>query len=269
MLVNNKIIMKDIIHFSHANGFPSGCYSTLFSLLDNEYEIGFIDRLGHQSEYPVTDNWRFLAQELIHFLETHYRRPVVLLGHSLGGVLSLMVADQRPDLVKGLVLLDAPFLTPFESRSVRWIKRFGLIDKVTPAGRTLGRKECWGSYDEALDYFKCRRLFKQFDPRCLKDYVHHATRNNEQGRRQLYFDAATEIKIYRTIPHNIYNISRLSMPIAVLAGRGSDVFKRHHGKRMEKTLQASLNWLDGGHMFPFERPEETAALIQSHVSAWG
>ena len=260
--------MKDTIHFSHANGFPAGSYKTLFSLLNTHFNIGSIDRLGHQSGFPVTDNWHLLEQELIKTLETQYDSPVFAVGHSLGGVLSMMVANKRPDLIKGLIMLDSPLITNFEARAVRVLKKVGLIDRVTPAGRTVGRKECWGSTEEALNYFKQKKLFSRFDDRCLHDYINEGTKASENGRRKLHFDVDTEIKIYRTIPHNIFQMKKLIVPAAVIGGRKSDVFKRHHALKMRNQLGMNVKWLEGGHMFPMERPDETAHLIRDLIKGW-
>lgn len=260
--------MKDILHFSHANGFPAGCYDTLFSYLNDDYQVGSIDRLGHDKNYPVTNNWQFLSQQLIDYMEHTYSEPVYAVGHSLGGVLSMMVAAQRPDLVKGLIMLDAPFLTAVEALGVNWIKRLGLIDKVTPAGRTLGRQEQWDSLAHTTNYFKGKKLFGAFDERCLQDYITNGTRALGDGRRQLHFDAATEINIYRTIPDNLHHTPRLPMPGAVIAGKYSDVFKKHHGYKMKRQLGMDVQWLEGSHMFPFEQPKATAQLIKRYISQW-
>lgn len=260
--------MKDILHFSHANGFPAGSYSTLLSYLSEDFEIGTIDRLGHHENYPVTDNWSYLAQELIDYFERTYSQPVYAVGHSLGGVLSLMIAAQRPDLVKGLIMLDSPFLTTFEARSLIWVKRFGLIDKVTPSGRTLGRKESWDSIEHASQYFRGKRLFSAFDERCLNDYIESGTQPVHGGGRQLHFKADTEINIYRTIPDNLHRTKRLAMPSSVIAGKFSDVFKRQHGFKMKRQLGMNVDWVEGSHMFPLEKPEMTAGMIKNTISAW-
>ena len=260
--------MKDILHFSHANGFPAGSYKTLFSYLEDEFQIGTIDRLGHHEDYPVTDNWAYLVQQLIDELEVSYQQPVYAVGHSLGGLLSMMVAAQRPDLVKGLIMLDAPFLTGFESKGLSWVKRLGLIDKVTPAGRTLGRQEQWDSLAQAEEYFRQKTLFKAFDPRCLSDYVAGGTVDIGEGKRQLHFDPATEISIYRTVPDNLHKTPALQMPAAVFAGNCSDVFKKQHGARMQRQLGMRVEWVEGGHMFPLEQPQLTADLIKQYIAAW-
>lgn len=260
--------MKDILHFSHANGFPAGSYTTLLSYLADDFDIGTIDRLGHHKNYPVTNNWSFLAQELIDYFERTYSQPVYAVGHSLGGVLSMMVAAQRPDLVKGLIMLDSPFLTRFESHGLQWVKRLGLVDKVTPSGRTLGRKEEWSDLEQAAEYFRSKRLFRAFDDRCLNDYIQNGTQPLHGGGRQLHFKADTEINIYRTIPDNLHRTRRLAMPSTVIAGKYSDVFKRQHGFKMKRQLGMSVNWIEGSHMFPLEKPEMTANLIKQYISSW-
>lgn len=260
--------MKDILHFSHANGFPAGSYNTLLSYLDDDFAIGTIDRLGHHVDYPVTDNWSHLARQLIDHLEVSYQQPVYAVGHSLGGVLSMMVAAQRPDLIKGLIMLDAPFLTRFESKGLTWVKRLGLIDKVTPAGRTLGRQENWNSKAQAFEYFRGKKLFRAFDERCLNDYITHGTVEASGGHRTLHFDANTEINIYRTIPDNLHKTPRLKMPAAVFAGKYSDVFKRQHSFKMKRQLGMAVEWVEGSHMFPLEQPKQTAELIKYHLQHW-
>ena len=245
-----------------------GSYTTLLSYLDTDFEIGSIDRLGHHDDYPVTNNWDRLVHELITELETSYSKPVFAVGHSLGGVLSMMVAAQRPDLIKGLIMLDAPFLTKIEAVGVSWSKRLGLIDKITPAARTLGRKEQWDSLAEAQSYFRGKKLFQRFDERCLNDYINHGTVEIDDGKRELHFDADTEIKIYRTIPDNLHKTKKLDMPAVAFAGNSSDVFKKHHEVRMKRQLGMNVEWLKGGHMFPFERPQQTAELINHYLSQW-
>lgn len=269
-LLANVIIkhMKDILHFSHANGFPAGSYKTLFSYLEDDFQVGAIERFSHHHRYPVSNNWNHLVAQLIDELESSYSQPVYAVGHSLGGVLSLIVAAQRPDLVKGLIMLDAPFITNIEAYGINLIKRLGLMDKITPAGRTLGRQEHWPSTEHAFAYFRNKRLFRSFDERCLHDYIHHGTVESKDGKRQLYFDAATEIEIYRTIPDNLHRTSRLSMPGTVIAGKSSDVFKKQHGSKMQRQLGMNVEWVDGSHMFPLEQPELTAASIKRHISQW-
>jgi pimeloyl-ACP methyl ester carboxylesterase len=47
------------------------------------------------------------GSHIVRFIEEVAGGPVVLVGHSLGGAVSMAVATSRPDLVRGLVLVDS------------------------------------------------------------------------------------------------------------------------------------------------------------------
>lgn len=48
------------------------------------------------------------ARDIIELMEVCATGPAVLIGHSLGGLVALLVNDLRPDLVQGIVLGDSP-----------------------------------------------------------------------------------------------------------------------------------------------------------------
>jgi pimeloyl-ACP methyl ester carboxylesterase len=68
------------------------------------------DHRGHgrsqKSGATDRDSINRLAVDLIGLLETEVGRPVDLLGHSMGGAISVKVTLTRPDLVRSLVLMD-------------------------------------------------------------------------------------------------------------------------------------------------------------------
>ena len=93
---------------------------TLSSIV--EFDNGYVasnfilglERFGHDPRYPVTRDWPHLVDELLDDIASHHRdeeRPQVwLVGHSLGGYLSLMAALKRPQWVRGVVMLDSPVI---------------------------------------------------------------------------------------------------------------------------------------------------------------
>ena len=88
---------KPTIQFSHANGFPAPCYKSLFDHLKNDFEIRYIENLGHNPKFPVTDNWASLVDELIQDIEQSATLPLIGVGHSLGGAITLFAALKRPN----------------------------------------------------------------------------------------------------------------------------------------------------------------------------
>ncbi|MGH8747433.1 MAG: alpha/beta fold hydrolase, partial [Burkholderiales bacterium] len=83
----------------------------MFDLLGRRYRIGWIEAIGMDPCYPVTEGWPHLVEQLIDTLEREYRgAPVLGVGHSLGGYLSFLAAVRRPELFRAIVLLDAPVI---------------------------------------------------------------------------------------------------------------------------------------------------------------
>ncbi len=98
-----------ILHFAHANGFPAGCYNKLFGLLRGDYTVIAIEQMGHNSHYPVDDNWENLTRELIDYIERNAGGSAIIgIGHSMGGILTFLASYKRPELFKGIIMLDPP-----------------------------------------------------------------------------------------------------------------------------------------------------------------
>ncbi|AYC33373.1 alpha/beta hydrolase [Pseudomonas cavernae] len=259
--------MSQPVFFAHANGFPSATYGKLFAALEPRYRVQHLEQHGHDPRFPVGDNWEALVSELLHHLEA-MGEPVWGVGHSLGGVLHYRAALRRPELYRGVVLLDSPMLPLTVRLAIRTAKRFGFIDRITPAGRTLGRRELFSDPAEAREYFAHKTLFRHFDPECLDAYVQHGLQATEAGLR-LRFDPATEISIYRNVPHsNPGRPQQLQVPLAMVRGDRSRVVRQQDARLVRQVPQGEYLSLPGGHMFPLERPQDTAELLQQLFSRW-
>ena len=247
------------LHFSHANGFPAACYRKMFSHLEGDFEIGYVNAIGHDPRYPVTDGWPHLVEELLARLEG-YGEPVLGVGHSLGGYLTVLAAIERPELFRAIVVLDSPVIGAWAGRAFGLVKRFGLADRVTPAGSTRDRRSHWKSSDEAFRHFRHRKTFRHFDPECLRDYVTLGMVPAAHGVR-LAFDPKIETSIYRTIPHDIaQKLPRLSVPAGFVCGRDSEEVRRAGLAVTRKFFRVAR--IAGGHLFPFERPEAAAHAVR-------
>lgn len=259
--------MTQSVFFAHANGFPSATYGKLFAALAPDYAVQHLQQHGHDPRFPVNDNWSNLVDELIHHLEAN-QQPVWGVGHSLGGVLHYHAALLRPELYLGVVMLDSPVLTLADKMVIRAAKHFGFIDRITPAGRTLGRREEFVDLAEARGYFAGKGLFRRFDPECLDAYVQHGLQASGNSLR-LRFDPATEISIYRSVPHTSPGRpQQLKVPLAMVRGRHSRVVLPHHAHLVRRVPKGEYLTLPGGHMFPLERPQDTAELLKKLFQRW-
>ncbi|MFO1379480.1 MAG: alpha/beta hydrolase [Chitinivorax sp.] len=258
--------MRDIIHFSHANGFPAAAYRKMFGYLERDYDLGYINAIGHDPRFPVTDCWPNLIEELILYMEQHYDRPVIAVGHSLGGFLSFFTALRRPDLFKAIVLLDSPIMGHMKSTMLAVAKRFGVMERITPAGACRARRREWESAEAAVSYFRGKPLFRHFDADCLRDYARNCTVPNAEGGVRLLFNPEIEYLIYCHLPHTYPAYRRkLQVPAGFLGGRDSHLVNGFDVRNMQRNHGIVCRRLDGGHLFPLEHPQQAAEQIHRMI----
>lgn len=259
--------MRELIHFAHGNGFPSLCYKQLLDQLESRFDYCFIDRIGHNPAYPVSENWHNLVTEVIDSIQRQANQPVIAVGHSLGGVLSLLAAIEQPQLFKAVILLDSPLIGPVKSSMVRLAKALGIIDRVTPAFRTRGRREYWQNHEQLWSYLKTRDLFKGFSDECLDDYIQYGLELREDGY-YLRFDRHIEYQIYRTIPHVIPNYQgKLQTPAALIYGDKSSVVDRMDVRYMRNRFNIKSFKTRGTHLFPMEHPNAVGKQVIDVIDA--
>lgn len=264
-----------LLVFSHANSFPGATYGAMFkSLRSRGFLVRAVDKFGHDPEYPVTNNWPHLVQQLHDFTAREVDKagePALLVGHSLGGFLSLMCAARHPQLARGVLLLDSPLLGGWKAQALGAMKRTQLVGSVSPGAVSRRRKNRWESRDAALEHFRHKKAFARWDPQCLNDYIVHGT-HDENGECVLSFDREVETAIYNTLPDNLDRLLRrhpLRCPVAFIGGLQSEEMKQVGDAMTRKVAQGRVTMMDGSHLFPMEKPVATAAAIEASLRAMG
>jgi len=258
-----------LIVFSHANSFPASTYAVMFkSLRSRGFTVRAVEKFGHDPQYPVTNNWPHLVQQLHDFAHAQVDKagePAFLVGHSLGGFLSLMCAARHPQLARGVLLLDAPLLGGWKATALGAMKRTPLVGSITPGRISRRRKDRWPSREEAFEHFRHKKAFANWDEQVLRDYIAHGT-YDEGGERALSFDRDIETAIYNTLPDNLDGLLRrhpLKCPAAYIGARQSEEMKQVGLAMTQQITQGRMLMLDGSHLFTMEKPVATAAAIEA------
>lgn len=252
------------IVFSHANGFPAGTYRLMLEAWRAAgFRVVALERIGHDPAFAVTSNWPRLREQLVQFIEREVGGPATLVGHSLGGALSVLVASRRPDLVDGLVLLDAPVLRGWRAHSLHVMKTTGLLERVSPGRVSRRRRQEWADRTAVQAHFAGKTAFARWDPRVLADYV--ASGFDEiDGKVVLGFRREIETRIYNSLPHHFGTLLRrhpLRCPLAFLAGMQSVELRQGGVASVRALAGENFEWREGSHLFPMEHPEETAQAV--------
>jgi len=254
------------IVFCHANGFPAGTYRQLFEAWRAAgWRVAAPDKFGHDPAYPVTSNWPHLRDQLIDFIEaTSPGEPVHLVGHSLGGYLGLLAACKRPALARTLVLIDSPIVTGWRAHSLQVMKLGGLFKRVSPGRISAGRRYRWPSAESAHEHYAAKHAFARWAPGVLNDYIACGIQPAADGGVTLAFRREVETRIYNTLPHHMGRVLQQHpprCPVAFIGGTRS-AENRQAGLATTRALaHGRIQWIEGSHLFPMEKPAETAAAV--------
>ena len=251
---------KEHLVFLHANGFPPDTYTTFLSCIS---PLGQISTIEHrplwQTEAPQFLDWRVYASDAIATLRREAKTPVWLVGHSMGGAISLLIAKAAPDLVKGVVALDpvtidSSFLA-FSRLAFRlWPDRPKMIRGA------IGRPHRFSDHGAAFDFYRGKRAFTDVSDKELMDYVLAAHVATTEGV-ELRFSGAWEACVYRSPPNLWRTLKTTKVPVHVLGGERSYVITPKVANRLRSIKQIDFHTLDAGHLLPMEKPQETAGFV--------
>lgn len=262
--------------FAHGNSFPSATYSVfLDAMRERGYGVHPIDKVGHNPRFPVSDGWQHLIEELAEHTQQVVQllgQPVWLVGHSLGGYLSLLVAIHHPNLIRGVVLIDSPVLGGWRAKVTRAAKRLGVAERFSPGFISRKRRNTWPSAKAALEHFASKPRFASWHPQCLHDYVQHGTKDDHSGQRVLVFDRMVETAIYDGLPTDLpeqIRRHRMRKPVSYVGGLASEEARSTGLAATRRITRGRMLMLEGTHLLPLEKPFVTAAAVESALRGMG
>jgi pimeloyl-ACP methyl ester carboxylesterase len=137
------------------------------------------------------------------------------------------------------------------------------MKRVSPGRVARTRRHEWPSREAVQAHFAAKSVFARWDPRVLADYVASGFEERD-GRTVLGFQREIETHIYDTLPHHVGTVLRRHpphCPIAFLAGTQSAEVRQAGLAPSRALAKERFTWIDGGHLFPMERPDQTAAEV--------
>lgn len=122
-------------------------YAGVLIDLSEHYQVYAIDCHGHGKSDRVGNYCaEAMCKDFAEFVEKVIGKPIVISGHSSGGLLSAYFAANYPQWVLGAVLEDPPFFSTEQGE--RWENSFAYVDTYKPIHDFLQQSECtdWAVY---------------------------------------------------------------------------------------------------------------------------
>lgn len=257
------------MHFLHANGYPPECYSPLFELLKKQYHLfGMKLRpLWDDARMEDLQDWHPLSEDLLRFLSDHKIDPVIGVGHSIGGIVTLRAAMRDPKKFRTIILLDPVLFVPSFLALWNFVRAMGLGHKLHPKiGGALKRRRTFDDLDMVFRGYRARDVFKYMNDECLKAYIAGIIKPNSNGAYELAYTPKWESHIYLTglRDFDLWNgLANLQVPTLIIRGAETDTFlekaerlvKKKNPKIQVVTMQNAT------HLLPLEHPQEVTEII--------
>lgn len=260
---------RPVLLFIHGNGFCGGVYWPLMSRCLDEVDWLWVDVPGHgdsdSGEHFLGWNENAeLAYQALNAQLTHYAgRPHYLVGHSFGGIMSLLIAARHPDFVPAALILDPVLFSPAMLASMRLLSPVGLWQRNAMAQRARKRRTHWPDRRAAWSYFHGRGMFGSWSDEALTAYIDHAL-SHTQGTLRLKCSPQREAEIFGSYPRQLWaSVRKLSAKMHIIYGRDSYPFvPKSARKAAQAGQQISVEAIDGSHFFMLESPDATAQAVK-------
>ncbi|MGB2956505.1 MAG: alpha/beta hydrolase [Anaerolineales bacterium] len=289
-MIDPLILSRDgpLFLFAHANGYPPEAYRTFLLPFLDDFQVM---ALPLRPFWPGSDpdrlkDWRLFRDDYLDFLkelESNQRlssrskigfNQVIGVGHSVGGMTTLMAAIERPKLFRALVLIEPVLFPPWRGIIMRAQAPFNLMRRFYPLIRgTLRRKVNFPSREVMFTNYRLKKIFKGLSDPVLRDYVAGLASDNPDGTVNLKYSPAWEARIYETSgladAYVWRNLPKVSCPVLVLRGENSETLKPRVVRRMAKKLPDGQAYTqpEAGHLLPLEVPDRTASLIADYLKS--
>jgi pimeloyl-ACP methyl ester carboxylesterase len=245
--------------FCHANGFPPDCYKEFFDHYKNEMNAQLLPitltPLERQfTMYEAARNWHDYSWDLIRKIEK-IEHPVSAVGHSMGGILLLKAAVEKPEYFENLILLDPTILPRRFVYLSNYLPKF-ITRKIHPvASKAYRRKDTFDSYQAAFDNLREKKLFKFFSDEALWNYVNAGFKETIDGNVSLTFTKRWEEHCFLSVISAWGLLKNVKVPTKIIYGEKSDLIRPIIMKRIKK-LNPNIELISsrGGHLFPMEFP---------------
>jgi len=231
----------------HSMGLDAHSMDKLAESLQDKYNILSLTILGHGDSGSPTAH--LLLNEHAEIMRSCYRQldfyPSVLIGHSVGGMMGMILTAEYPKEFKGLVLVD---IAPFDSINRR----------TRPAPPQYFDNEN-----------KAREWLKERYPGFTQYYYDNRIKYAFTGKDGKLWLKPTGDSVRSGLSIDLWGyVEKIKCPVLMLKGVESETISSTARMRMEKTVpNIEVVEVKGtGHMIPQDVPEKFEELITGFLA---
>lgn len=213
--------------------------------LKNNYELHILTLPGFAGQKAVAEpSLEALKNEIIAYAKDKKLKNPVLMGHSLGGFLSLAIASSAPDLFKKVIVVDGvPFFSALQNPAVTaeqakmFMNRDALIKQFTAMSEDQLRKTAETTLKGMIT-----------DPKRIETAVEWEMKSDRKTMGNAFYEMST------TDLRN--EISKITAPVLVLGSNYGtlDESKKILSEQYKNLKNLTLKIADSKHFIMYDQP---------------
>jgi 3-oxoadipate enol-lactonase len=239
---------EDIVILLHGFCGSSAYWKEVVPLLDTSRVIT-IDLRGHgesgisDSAFSIED----LAKDINYFMDQKQLENVYLFGHSLGGYVTLAVADLYGEKLKGYGLIHSTALPDSEEAKENRLKSIEVIK------------------ENGLNTFVDELAPKLFNPAKMPDLTDEIQLTKDIGYETSPVGAIETLKAMRNRIDRSKIIKNSRIPVLLIAGEHDQIIPKEKVFQEQSSYTHTKVLTESGHMGLFEEPEQLAYALKEFI----
>lgn len=216
--------------------------------LSRHFRVYALDLRGHGASEPLRApvSMGELAADVAEFIVAMDLEPCILVGISMGGMITFQLLAEHPHLVRAAAVINSSPCFPLDSWQARWqvALRFALVRLFGPAG---------------MARLLAGRLFPKPEQAALRNRVMARIAGND---RRSYLHAMGAIPGWSALP----GARRANTPLLVISGDRDYTPVAAKAAYVAQLRNARLEVIaDSGHATPLDQPEALNRLLDAFV----
>lgn len=180
--------------------------------------------------------------------------PATLVAHSLGVIVALALAGERPDLVRSVIGFGPP-LYPDASSAEGHVAALGGLAKLLALDTSLAARVCaWTCDHRRLAATISGLVRPALPPAVAADSVEHSWASYSRSMRHTLIEG-----------QSVDRVSDSLCPVLLVAGNDDPVVDRAYLETLSKRTNVTLLTWQGGHDLPLRQPLRCVELIAAHL----
>lgn len=233
------------------HGFLESCevWNELIEVLEKDFHLIVPDLLGH-GKTPATSKvhtMEMMAEQVFSILETEKIEECILVGHSMGGYVSLAFAEKYPQKVKGIVLMNS---TPLPDSDEKKANRERVVTVVDNDKTFFIRSSVTNLFSEEN---------KQLMKVKIEEIINVASKTPNEGIKAASLGMKER-------PNRTLILKSLPAPKHFIIGKKDALIPYEELVTLANEIGATYSLLEGGHMSYIENKSETISILKNFIN---